>query len=333
MIVSTGLKSQLQKEATQAYSFRVDGPQSLRILLIAVWLVSTIVLSVAAQNPVRGNGVVVDQMRPLTQFSGISLDFSADLTIVNGETPSFRIESDENVLPHIGTQIRGGKLFVTQDKWIEPSQPVKIRIGTPFTSSVETSGYSDVVIEGITGSRFRLDAGVGKVVLRGSADRLQVRTKTGSIDAVGLESDYADVGISSHGKVRLGEITELVANVSDNGLLIYDGSPKMSNRNEIAGDSNVVRASDHVEEPQPDVRYVQFTLVNNSRRKMSLRVEGPRNRSFGYGFNLFPKLSRAENWPIGSKVYQARRIGDDKLLLEVTSEMSGERVKLFNNDQ
>ena len=96
-------------------------------------------------------------------------------------------------MPYIGTKVRGGKLHITQDKWIEPSQSVIIRVGAPFTTSLETSGYSDVVIAGIDGPRIKVNAGVGSVTLNGRAERLQIRTKTGDIDATNLETLNAEL--------------------------------------------------------------------------------------------------------------------------------------------
>lgn len=298
----------------------------LATVLISIGLTTT----ANAQNPVNGNGEIVEQLRPLPTFSSVLIDFSADVTIVNGETPSFRIEGDENILPHIGTQVRGGKLRITQDRWIEPSQPVVIYIGTPLTTKLETSGYSDVVIENIEGPRLQINAGVGDVTLHGTADRIQVRTKTGSIDATNLSTDYADVAISSHGTVKLGAVNELVTNVSQTGTVVYAGTPAdIKNRNDHA---NVISADAFEDLGKVEVPYVKFVLVNNSRKRMALRVEGPRARSFGYGFTLKANSERAENWPVGTKVYAEGRLLSDKLLLTIDEDMVDKKVELFQED-
>ena len=282
-----------------------------------------------AQSPVNGNGKIVEQIRPLGNFSAVLIDFSADVTIVNGETPSFVITADENVLPHIGTKVRGGKLHITQDKWIEPSQSVMIRVGTPFTASLETSGYSDVIVEGIDGPRLKINAGVGTVSLHGKAERLQVRTKTGNIDASNLNTPYADVAISSHGKVKLGVISNLKTDVNDNGTVVYDGSPDINNRNDQA---QIVSVSEYVNPEDIEVQYIEFVLVNNSRQKLSLRVEGPRERPFGYGFDLKGNAKRKETWPIGTKLYAEGKLLSDKLLVTISEDMVGQEVDLFERD-
>ncbi len=306
-------------------------PKAINSFLALIFLSVVLVASVAAQGkPVNGNGQIVEQIRPLPTFSAVLLDFSADVTIVNGETPSFRIEADENVLPHIGTKVRGGKLMITQDRWIEPSQQVVIHIGTPLTTKLETSGYSSVEIENIEGPRLQINAGVGDVQLHGKADRIQIRTKTGNIDATGLEADYADVAISSHGTVKLGEVSELITNVSQTGTVVYTGTPdEMSHRNDKAA---VVSAEAYEDMGKIEVKYVEFELVNNSRKRMALRVEGPRARSFGYGFTLQAQAERREKWPVGTKVYAEGRLLSDKLLVTIDEDMDGKKVKLFDRD-
>lgn len=283
-----------------------------------------------AQKPVNGNGRIVEQIRPLDTFSGVLLDFSANVTIVNGQTPSFRIEADENVLPHIGTKVRFGKLHITQDKWIEPSQKVVIHIGAPFTSKIETSGYSNVVVENIDGPRLQVDAGVGNVMLHGKADRLRIRTKTGNVNASDLETGYADVAISSHGTVKLGSVEELIVDAANTGTVIYAEQPgEIQSKNEK---TRIISAADYEEPEATEIKYVEFRLVNNSRSRIALRVEGPQQRSFGYGFSLGASGARKENWPVGTKVYKEGRLLTDELLVTITEDMAGKRVKLFDEN-
>ena len=285
----------------------------------------------AAQGPpINGNGTIIEQMRPLSNFTVILLDFSANVTIVNGETPSFRIEADENVLPFIGTKVRGRKLMITQDRWIEPSQQIVIHIGTPFTAKLETSGYSDVSIKNIDGPRLQIEAEVGKVTLEGKTERVQIQTKTGRIDARGLQVAYADVAISSHGIVRIHDVSELVANISETGTVVYNEPPEeVRNRHDGAA---IISAAAYEAREAAEVQYIEITLFNNSRENLDLRVEGPQQRSFGYGFPLIANGTRKENWPVGTKVYKQGRLLADELLLTIDEDMADQQIKLFQSE-
>ena len=293
-------------------------------------VLSVIVLPANAQKPVNGNGRIIEQIRPLSNFTAVSLDFTATVTIVNGQTPSFRIEADENVLPFIGTKVRGRTLMITQDRWIEPSQSVMIHIGVPFIARLETSGYNTVRVDNLDGPRLQVETSVGEVLLNGNAERLQIRTRTGTVDATELEVSYADVVISSHGMARFGELEELITNVSDNGTVVYAETPdQMSHRNDQA---RIVSIVEYEEDGAAEGMYIEVVLVNNSRKQMNLRVEGPRERSFGYGFTMKANDRRKERWPVGTKVYSEGRLLSDELLVTLIEDMEGNNVYLFKED-
>lgn len=286
---------------------------------------------VYAQKPINGNGTIVDQVRPLSQFKSVSLDFTANLIIVNGETPSFHIEAEENILPHIGTRVRGGTLYISQDRWIEPSRPVNIRVGTPFTSELETSGYSNVIVENAKGPRMLLNIGVGKATLIGAADRILVRTKTGDIDATQLESKYADVAISSHGIVKLNEVNELVADVNERATVVYAGNPVIRNKND-RNSGKVISINDYIEPESKEIAYVSLTLINNSRKRVNLRVEGPTERNFSYGFTMKSYDKRREDWPVGTRIYIESGLLSDKHLLTISEDMHSQDVDLYTEE-
>ena len=284
-----------------------------------------------AQKPINGNGTVVEQVRPLSQFKSVSLDFTANLTIVNGETPSFHIEGEENILPHISTRVRGGTLYISQDRWIEPSRPVNIRVGTPFTSELETSGFSNVIIENVKGPRMLLNIGVGKATLIGTADRILVRTKTGEIDATQLESKYADIAISSHGIVKLNTQNELVADINQRATIVYTGNPTIKNKND-RNSGKVISINEYIEPESKEIIYVSLTLVNNSRKRVNLRVEGPVERNFSYGFAMDSYDKRREDWPVGTRLYIESGLLSDKHLLTVTEDMQSQNVELYTEE-
>lgn len=300
------------------------------IILLAI-KVQTVSHKSYAQKPVIGNGDITEQIRPLSQFKSITLDFTADVVVVNGETPSFHIEGEENILPNIGTKIRGGTLYISQDRWIEPTHSVKIRVGTPFISELTTSGYSNVAVENLNGPRLRLNIGVGTVTLHGTSDRIQIRTKTGKIDAAQLKTKYVDVAISSHGEVMLGKIDELVANVAKRGKVIYAGDPDIKVNNDETKDA-IVHVEDYKKPEEEDAVYVSLTIVNNSRQRVNLKVEGPQNRNFSYGFSMNPTTKRREDWPVGTRLYTESGLLSDKLLLVVTEEMTSKQVDIFTKE-
>jgi len=310
---------------------RIASINLVQIRAVLILCLNLVVHEALAQKPINGNGTVVEQVRPLSQFKSVSLDFTANLTIVNGETPSFRIEGEENILPHIGTRVRGGTLYISQDRWIEPSRTVSIRIGTPFTSELETSGYSNVIVENVKGPRMLLNIGVGKATLIGTADRILVRTKTGEIDATQLESKYADIAISSHGVVKINALNEVIADINQRATIVYSGKPTIKNKND-SNSGRVIAISEYNEPESKEITYVSLTLVNNSRKKVNLRVEGPVERNFSYGFTMKSFDKRREDWPVGTRLYAESGLLSDKHLLTITEDMQSQNVDLYTEE-
>ncbi|NNE69334.1 MAG: DUF4097 family beta strand repeat protein [Rhodothermales bacterium] len=286
-------------------------------------VLAAVALPLAAQSPVKGSGNVIEQVRPLDRFTAVSIDFVADVQIAIGESPGIELVTDDNILPHIGTRIRGGTLMVSQDRWIAPSIRTRIRITTPMMARLETSGYSTVEVSGVSGPRFAVDAGVGDVKLTGSTSRVRLTTKTGTIDASELKADAAEVTITSRGKVLV-DAAELVTELSETATVVYSGQPL------VQGDSVGLAPMETYEAaPTPAPERVAFRLRNNRFRWVKLRVEGPAGASFGYGFSLLPRASRAENWPVGTRVFQVNRLGGETLLYTVSAEDRDQTVDLF----
>lgn len=76
-------------------------------------------------------------------------------------------------------------------------------------------------------------------------------------------------------------------------------------------------------------QYIQFKLQNNSVGRKHFYVKGPKGKKFSYGFPMNPLEKRAENWPVGSKVYLEGKFGKRDLLVTIKTEDKGGIVKLF----
>ncbi len=133
---------------------------------------------------------------------------------------------------------------------------------------IETSGYSDVEVTGVSGPRFAVDAGVGKVRVVGESDRIRLVTKTGTIDASELVAETAEIEITSWGTVYV-SASQLETNLSERARVVYSGAPV------IKGD--LARLTDVDEyEPAETVapERISFVLRTSRLRRAKLRVEG-----------------------------------------------------------
>ena len=80
------------------------------------------------------------------------------------------------------------------------------------------------------------------------------------------------------------------------------------------------------------VRWINFTIKNNSENRNHFVVKGPKldGSKFGYGFPMMPNEEREERWSVGTKIYKENKLGFRKLLVTIKSKDENTIVNLFN---
>jgi hypothetical protein len=209
-----------------------------------------------------GSGQLETETREVNDFHAVSVRYPAEVTILQGGSPSVTIEAEDNLLPQLTTDVNGGTLTVHNDvrDWSErvhPTRPVKITITVTDLDDVDFSSAGRLVIEDLETDELEVSlSGAGDVTLTGlQADRLDCRLSgAGSIRADGtvdevemhitgfgsfygeeLVSRVADVRISGAGDATLRVEDQLNAEISGAGSIRYYGSPDVNQRVSGAG--------------------------------------------------------------------------------------------------
>ncbi|MEZ4824777.1 MAG: DUF2807 domain-containing protein [Bacteroidia bacterium] len=293
--------------------------RNILILLAAIWLP----LFLSAQ--VNGNRKMITDIRSTGVFSGVKVNFPAEVEIVCQTIPHLEITVDENILPWIEVKMEGAMLHILQGKWIEPSQPVRIVIGTAFLHRLETGGYGEYWVKNIDAPVFTLVNPVGTVQLEGRTDRLIATVNTGRVDASQLNASEADITVTSYGSVQVRAKEVLRAQVADNGKVVYVEKP-----GNIYGTGPIVSAENENPPAVMKPRYIQVTLVNNSPSKIDMIIQGPPGHRFSYGAPLRAGQRRTEEVPLGTRIYLDQII-IRKLLVTISETDENQVVKLFEN--
>src|SRR6201999_3273099 len=63
-------------------------------------------------NTIQGNGHVATETRSISEASNIESHGSFDVQLVQGSTPSLKVEADDNLIPYIITENVDGKLII-----------------------------------------------------------------------------------------------------------------------------------------------------------------------------------------------------------------------------
>lgn len=176
---------------------------------------------------VRGSGSIVTQAREVEGFSTIRLEGSGDVMVDVGDRESLTIETDDNLLELIDTEVRGSRLVIDHERSLSPSAGIVYRIEAVDFDGVEIAGSADVVASDVECDTFSMTiAGSGSIELDGSCQRIEVDIAgSGDLDAGGLVVDRAEVSIAGSGDVIVNASEELQVSIAGSGNVVYLGDP------------------------------------------------------------------------------------------------------------
>jgi hypothetical protein len=203
-----------------------------------------------------GSGMVISQPRPISDVSAVSLGGVGELTIVQGEPASLVVEAEDNIMPHIRTDTKDGRLDISETGSISPTKPIRFKLTVSQLSKVFSSGAGSVRIEKLT-SPASLDVrveGAGgvnisqlecaslKVVVSGAGDiKIQGRTRNQQVELSGaakylagdLRTQSTRLDVSGAGDAKVWATGDLNVTIDGAGDVDYYGSPQI--KKEIGG--------------------------------------------------------------------------------------------------
>lgn len=199
----------------------------------------------------QGSGNVITQSREVGGFDRVVLSGIGDVTLTQGSREALTIEAEDNIIPHIKTEVKDKTLQISFDnKAIIPTKPVKFNLTMRDIHSLETKGVSNIDAASIQTDRLELGiSGTGNINLpKISADSVMINVsgagnlttggKTGSqqvsLSGAGnyngqdLQSKTAEVTITGLGRVVVWATDALDVTISGTGGVDYYGSPRVS---------------------------------------------------------------------------------------------------------
>jgi hypothetical protein len=187
-----------------------------------------------------------------------------DVELVSGTEGSITITGEENLIPHIITEVNGNELIITTENGynLKTSKRTGILVQVPFESLDEVSltGSGDIISKDViktttfttnlTGSgdiHLKLEAesvegklvGSGDIMLQGNSQNVIYKlTGSGDIEAFDLKAIDADAMISGSGDINLYCDGSLKARISGSGDVNYRGNPSKED-SKVAGSGDV----------------------------------------------------------------------------------------------
>ncbi len=274
---------------------------------------------------IKGNTHIETRIFNLEKLTAIEISLYADIVIDASSEEKMSITSDSNLFDLIDTEVVAGKLKLSQKKWIQASERIKIRIGAPNVQSVEQGTNEVLRIINLDSDNLSITALNGRIVISGKSNALGIGVENGTVDANKVMAKEVYLNIWGHGKAIVHVTEFLEAKLSDEARLKLIAQPKR-----IKGNIDKALAYNNLTSKH-EVRYIDLKIRNNSFNRNNFFVVGPKpdGRNFSYGFPMMPGKIRKEKWTTGTKIYKVNRIGLRKLLVTITNKDEDKVVKLF----
>ncbi len=198
---------------------------------------------------VDGNGNVQKQTREISRFDAIKISGAFEVFLTQGQGESLVIEADENLLPIIRTEVRGGTLIIKSEENIRNAKEMNVFISFQTLEDLDLSGAVEVEsqnalnldnlkIDGSGACEIMLDltvksmicefSGASELELKGSAGTCVIDVSgAAEVDAYEFEVAEMEIEIGGAGDARVFVTQELEARVMGAGSIRYKGDPKI----------------------------------------------------------------------------------------------------------
>ncbi len=203
-------------------------------------------------NGIVGSGHVVSEVRDVNGFEGVTINGAGEVNLSPG--PAFRVEvvADDNVLPYLTTDVRGGVLILSSKPGISirNTNKIKFNISIPKLSSATIKGSGSIFINGTArGEKLAVSIegsgsikgscdvatlktaimGSGGVNIQGRANSEEIRVGgSGAVDNREVSADDVTVSIAGSGDVWVTAQKSLDVSITGSGNLHYAGTVRPS---------------------------------------------------------------------------------------------------------
>ncbi len=231
----------------------------LRFMKHTIILLSALLfLLTSCGECLKGEGEPISERRTTNTFTAV--DAGANIRVMLNQS-SFEeghyvvIETQQNLIPEIVTDVSRGTLKIETAKCVKSSSGIVVHVFAPDYQELSLSGTGSLESAAwINSERLKLNnkgtgavmldlrsdrldvanSGTGDVVLRGTTNALSIENRgTGDVQAQGMRSENAKVDSRGTGDVKLQVHGELDIKLSGTGDVIYEGNPqniKQSNK-------------------------------------------------------------------------------------------------------
>ena len=177
----------------------------LKFLLVVFILISiTSCQAIINIQTIDGSGNVIEQSRPLSGVQKVTLATQGELTILFGNEEKLVVSAEDNLLPYLTSEIRGGELEIANLSTVNlhPTKPIQYILTVKSLAGVTATSLGNIHVPEVRCPNFTLTV-----------------SSSGNIDIAGLFADRLNLTISSSGDITIltGEVSDQTITISSSG--------------------------------------------------------------------------------------------------------------------
>jgi hypothetical protein len=187
----------------------------------------------------KGSGNVVKERRDVSEFKQVDVS-AIQVEITAQKDFSVEVEADDNLLPLVRTEVRGGVLRIETNGRYKSRNPIIVRVSAPNIEDLDVSGASKVSLTNLSNENFAIhSSGASKIKVEGTTANLEIKTSGASkINAENLKAENVSVDASGASHATVSVSGDLKVNASGASNVSYTGTPTNFDK-KTSGASNV----------------------------------------------------------------------------------------------
>jgi hypothetical protein len=228
--------------------------------IVVGWFSSVAIADVNTTNGPQlvGSGDAATESREVGEFADIAVSGAIKLDVTVGPAVAIDITAEDNILPHVKTEVTGDRLKIFVDESYSSKLGVKVQMAAPELRGLRASGASKTTVTDASGERFRLGlSGASECKWKGEVDALAMKLDGGSqakvsgtagrlemncsgaskVEARDLETKTAKAKLSGASTARVNVSDDLNVEASGASSLRFSGQPTV--KKNVSGASTV----------------------------------------------------------------------------------------------
>ena len=161
-------------------------------------------------------------------FNSVELAGSNIVTVRVGAPRSVVVRADDNLLSHVPTTVRSGRLVISTPGSFSTQSPMRVAVITPSFDTVALSGSGILSVQNVRAKTLEVTlTGSGVLRASGTAHRVVATLGGSGVEALGgVAARDAHALVTGSGRIDVTVTRALDASILGTGEIVYGGNPK-----------------------------------------------------------------------------------------------------------